>query len=310
MKPAGSIVFFTTASGAGYGMLFWLGLLSAAGEVPTERWFGIAAIVVALFLVTAGLLSSAAHLGHPERAWRALSQWRSSWLSREGMCAAATYLPTAWLFVGWAITERPAALAGLLTAVLAAATVVCTAMIYASLKPVRQWRTPLTLPFYAAAGAFSGALCLAAVAAPFDPAASGRLGWIAAALAVAAIWLKLAWWRTADTSTPAASIESATGLGGLGKVRSFEAPHTAENYLLKEMGFVIARRHALKLRAYALLLAFGTPLAILAGVLLGVLPSTVLAVAAICALGGLLIERWLFFAEATHTVVLYYGRPA
>jgi sulfite dehydrogenase (quinone) subunit SoeC len=310
MKPAGSIVFFTTASGAGYGMLFWLGLLAPFGLAPNGRGFGLAASAAALALITAGLLSSAAHLGNPARAFRALSQWRSSWLSREGIAAIATYLPAAWLALAWVITGRASAPAGLLAAVLAAATVICTAMIYASLKPIRQWYNSLTVLFYAAAGGFSGALCLAAIAAPFDPGAAARIGWLAALLGVGSAWAKLAWWRLADSSAPAATIESATGLGALGKVRSFEAPHTAENYLLKEMGFAVARRHAQKLRAYALVLAFGVPLAILAGALLGVLPVSVLAVAAVSALAGLLLERWLFFAEATHTVVLFYGRAA
>ena len=35
------------------------------------------ALALALLLITAGLLSSLKHLGRPERAWRALSQWRS-----------------------------------------------------------------------------------------------------------------------------------------------------------------------------------------------------------------------------------------
>ncbi len=84
MNPAFSVILLTTASGAGYGMLFWLGILNAAGVMPADLSFGIPAMFIALALATIGLLASTLHLGHPERAWRAISQWRSSWLSREG----------------------------------------------------------------------------------------------------------------------------------------------------------------------------------------------------------------------------------
>ena len=85
MHPALSIIFFTTTSGVGYGLLAWIGLLAPIGALPLTRQFGAVSLLLALGCITAGLLSSTLHLGHPERAWRAISQWRSSWLSREGV---------------------------------------------------------------------------------------------------------------------------------------------------------------------------------------------------------------------------------
>ena len=93
MNPAYSVIFFTTASGAGYGLLIWLGVASVFFDMPAHRWFGLAAFAVALALITVGLLASTFHLGHPERAWRGLTQWRSSWLSREGVVAVLTFIP-------------------------------------------------------------------------------------------------------------------------------------------------------------------------------------------------------------------------
>src|SRR5262245_36733713 len=91
MHPALSVIFFTTLSGAGYGLLIWSALAALF------RWAGagslLACVVLALVLVTIGLFSSMAHLGKPLRAWRAFSQWRTSWLSREGVMALATYVP-------------------------------------------------------------------------------------------------------------------------------------------------------------------------------------------------------------------------
>lgn len=310
MKPAGSIVFFTTASGAGYGMLFWLGVLHAAGVLPGAAWYGVTALAIGLVLVTAGLLSSVAHLGNPQRAWRALSQWRSSWLSREGVAAVLVYVPAVGLGAVWLMGGAVSAGVGLVMAGLAAGTVYCTAMIYASLKPVRQWRDGYVVPFYLLAALFSGAVCLAAVTGFASTAAAGVLGWIGIVSGLAAGAMKIAYWQRIDSATGASTVASATGLGHLGVVRSFEAPHSEENYLLKEMGFRIARKHAGRLRVYAVMIGFAVPVAVLVGVVLGVVPVVGLILVAVCAVVGMAVERWLFFAEATHTVVLYYGRAA
>jgi DMSO reductase anchor subunit len=120
--------------------------------------------------------------------------------------------------------------------------------------------------------------------------------------------IKIAYWRFVDSYVGESTPESATGLGAFGKVRAFEAPHTEENYLTREMGFVIARKHAAKLRAIALSLFGVLPivcaiLSLLAG------PSIALAaIAAVSVFAGLFVERWLFFAQARHKVMLFYAR--
>jgi DMSO reductase anchor subunit len=151
LHPAPSIIAFTTLSGAGYGLLFVLALGSVLGLIPPMRWIGLSGMVLALGLITLGLLCSTFHLGHPERAWRALSQWRSSWLSREGVMALVTYGPALLFAFGWVVLGTTGGLfapLAVLTAAGAVATVWCTGMIYASLKPVRQWHHPLTAPLY------------------------------------------------------------------------------------------------------------------------------------------------------------------
>jgi len=308
LNPAPSIVFFTTASGAGYGLLFWLGVLRPLGWGDGAPSLGAAAVVLALVLITAGLLSSLAHLGNPQRAWRAFSQWRSSWLSREGVAAVLTYPPALLLLLAlWSGWPAVATLAGLLAAAGAAATIYCTAMIYASIKPVRQWRHPLVVPGYFAMAAFSGAALLAALAAWWD---AGRLLPVPAALAalggLAAIGLKFAYWRAVDAGMPGPTAEGATGLGAIGRVRPLDPPHTEQNYLLREMGFRVARKHAARLRQVALWGGFAAPAVLAALALAGAPAAPLLALGALLALLGVLVERWLMFAEATHTVMLYY----
>ncbi len=70
--------------------------------------------VLALVLIGGGLLSSTLHLGNPQRAWRALSQWRSSWLSREGVMAMLTFVPLLWSAWASVVEGRYLALPGLL----------------------------------------------------------------------------------------------------------------------------------------------------------------------------------------------------
>lgn len=307
MKPALSIVFFTVTSGAGCGLLFWLGLLVPLGLLPVVPEFAGGAALFGIVLTVTGLLSSLGHLGHPERAWRALSQWRSSWLSREGVAAVATLLPAvAYMVAMFAGATGAALVLGLLMAAGAVATVICTAMIYASLKPIREWTHPLVVPGYLVFAGFLGAAVLSALTG------GARLPVVLAiAFGLAGFVLKRAYWAAIDRPSPVATIESATGLGFIGTVRPLEAPHTETNYLLREMGFRIARAHAAKLRKIALGLGFALPVLFLAGALLGGGAAIALSgPAAAFAICGMLAERWLMFAEATHTVTLYYGARA
>lgn len=312
MHPAASVIFFTVASGAGYGLLFLLGVGGALGWLPPDLWFGVAAFGIALGAVTFGLLSSTFHLGHPERVWRAMSQWRSSWLSREGLASLITYVPAGIFAIAWIFLGRNAGawgLFGLLAAAWAAITVYCTAMIYASLKPIQRWHNGYVAPGYLLLSLMTGSLWLNALAQLFGRADTALT--VLAILGLAVAWpVKLAYWQFIDRTRSDATAETATGLGYLGPVRLLDAPHTEENYLMREMGFRIARKHAYRLRAFATILAFVLPFLLTAFTIALVQPVAGLAalLAAISAILGVLIERWLFFAEAKHTVSLYYGQ--
>ena len=310
MHPAFSVIFFTVSSGIGYGLLGLMGVFAALGLVPLDRTLGIIGLGLGFVSVSAGLLSSTFHLGHPERAWRAFTQWRTSWLSREGVAAVATFAPIFALAYGWVLGRggpQLNAVAGVFTALGALVTVYCTAMIYQSLKTVHQWHIVWTLPNYLLLGLAGGAVWLTAVLAILGHDAA-----LAAEIAVAALggaWLaKIAYWRAIDTTSHPSTPESATGLGRFGKVAKFEGPHTSANYLMKEMGFRIARRHAAKLRVHAQVFAFGLPLVLALTLILANFPAKPLlaVISAICVTFGQGIERWLFFAEAKHVVTLYY----
>ncbi|MEO5322604.1 dimethyl sulfoxide reductase anchor subunit [Mesorhizobium sp. CC13] len=305
MHPAPSIIIFTTLSGMGYGLAAILGLgLLDPGAVATK-----VAHVLALAMIAGGLLSSTLHLGNPQRAWRALSQWRSSWLSREGVMAIATFAPltvSAWLSV---IEGRYLPPVGFLGAAMCLATVYCTAMIYASLRAVQAWNTQLT-PLCYLLFAVAGGLVISALVGYASGGDGILVPLLAIAASIAAWGAKRTWWTRLRTMAPLSTPESATGLGSIGRVRLFERPHVNDNYLTREMGFKVVRKHAVKL----------SNLAMIAG---GAVPTVLLAIAAFSGAGavatvasalavasyalGIVVERWLFFAEARHAVTNFYG---
>jgi DMSO reductase anchor subunit len=314
MHPALSIVFFTTSSGAGFALLMLIGLGSPLGLLPASESFGFTALAIAVLLAAGGLASSVFHLGRPERAWRALSQWRSSWLSREGVLSVLTFLPVVVFGIGWVFfgtTGGIIGLCGILAAALATATIYCTGMIYASLKPIHQWHNPWVVPNYFALGLMSGFLVLDFLVRVWEPRAPGVALSALIALFVA-WWVKEGYWRAIDTTSAPSTVASATLLGSRGRIRMLEPPHTEENYLIKEMGFAIARKHRARLRRVARLAGFAAPglLTLLALSASGVIGSTAAGLAVASAGLGLIVERWLFFAEAKHTVMLYYGAEA
>ncbi|MBM3509310.1 MAG: dimethyl sulfoxide reductase anchor subunit [Alphaproteobacteria bacterium] len=313
MHPAYSVIVFTVASGAGYGLLFAIAAAALAGVAPAGSWFAIAASALALALAGIGGAASFFHLGHPERAWRALSQWRSSWLSREAVLALAA-VPVALGFgVAWTLAGTGTAAAWLPAvavgaAAVAVATVIATSKIYATLRAIPAWHNPWVTPGYLACAGLSGALLLQGMVAIAGQVAVA-LPATAAAAAVVAGAIKLAYWRSIDRAPPASTAESATGLGRFGAVTLLDPPHTSTNFLLTEMGYRVARRHARRLRAIAAIAAFLVPgLLSLALVWIeGVWAVVGASLAVAGATLGLVVERWLFFAEAKHTVTLYYG---
>ena len=303
MNPAYSVILFTTASGAGYGLLSMLALAGASHGRASTLAFALTSLFIALALITIGLLSSTMHLGRPERAWRAFSQWRSSWLSREGVAAIITY-PVALAFGAcWSgLIDAPAAIApmGYLTAIMCTVTVFCTAKIYSTLKTIRAWNQPLVVPIYLAFALATGSVLLAAIATYF-----GRFVIFQSILAMLAIViasvLKYIYWRMLERAKRTHTMAAATGLGE--GVRQWEVPHTSTNFIMKEMGFVVGRRHARKLRLLAL---FFLNISFALMYLATNWPwLTYLAVPTIMLAAW--VERWLFFAEAQHVVSLFYG---
>ncbi len=289
MHPAPSIVLFTTLSGLGFGMLAFLGLDAR----PPTGMSALAFLAVAFSLAVGGLVASAFHLGHPERALKAFTQWRSSWLSREAWLSLFALAAMAAHGAGLVFLDQAWRVPGAVGGALSLAAVFATSMIYLQMRTVPRWNhwsTPALFLGFAFAG---GALM------------TGRVSVAQWALPLLAVVQALAWIGQERRENAAETgLGTATGLGHAGRVRSLEPPHTGESYLTREMVFRVGRKHATVLKVVSVLLFAAVPAALL------LLPFTHLLAASAAASHflGALIQRWLFFAEARHVVSHYYGR--
>ncbi|MDD4911839.1 MAG: dimethyl sulfoxide reductase anchor subunit [Sideroxydans sp.] len=296
MRPAFSVLFLTTLIGAAQGLfiaLFACELL-AAESLPSS--FFVGGSILVLIMSVLGGISSVFHLGHPERAWRAMTMWRTSWLAREGialpafMASVFAYGVSHWL--GWGHTLA----VGTFAIVIAITLFVCTAMIYGAIKVLKEWAHPMTIVNFIVLGCASGMTLAAAYASFTAPE-------IAGVLAQAAFWLTIlglitrgvSLWRNA-TLRPTSTLQTAIGIRHPHIVQKAQGSmggsyNTREFFHGKSPAFVRGVLLTLILGAFVLPLVLVLMLPLLAFIIQYL---------------GLLAERWYFFAEAQHPQNLYY----
>lgn len=310
MHPALSVIVFTVLSGAGFGLVMLAAVTALVPSLlPVTGGERLVAGVLGTVLATAGLMASTLHLANPKNAWRAFFRFRTSWLSREAVFSVLFYpCVVAWLGGVWWLGEATALtrLAAALALVLAFATVFATGMIYASLRAIPNWHSPLVPTNYLLLALASGALLLLAVQALLRGGAPGEtlVTLSLVLLAAAALGKGVYYYWIGSPQGP--SINTATGMTQ-GQVRLLHTGQSGDNtFLDKEFRFQVAARRLRWLRVAVAALAFALPLVLVASLLGGGGRVPVL-LAVPVALLGLAIERWLFFAEARHVVNLFYG---
>jgi DMSO reductase anchor subunit len=309
MQPAFSVIFLTTLIGAAQGLflaLYATEISGVGGLAPADsQHFLFAGTLVALVLSALGLVASFFHLGHPERAWRSAAMWRTSWLSREVIALPVFMLGLFLYAVAHFLDSDSSLFIGAVTVMCCLALFVCTAMIYASVRFLQEWASPLTLVNYLLLGCASG-LTLATLLA----AAMGTPG-LVRPYGFAAMALTLLAWGTRSASLarnarlkPKSTLQSAIGIkhprivqkaqgfmGGSFNTRDFF--HGRSAALLRSVKWAF------------LLMVFPLPLLCLAAGLNGSSAGLLLLAFALQYL-GLLAERWFFFAQANHPQNLYY----
>jgi DMSO reductase anchor subunit len=289
MHPAPSVIIFTILSGLGFGLFVFLGL----GFPMVKGWSAFYLFFLAYGFSILGLLSSTFHLGNPQRFLKAFSQWRTSWLSREGVISVTTLVLMAPFAIGKIFIEVDYALLGALCSALALLTIICTSMIYGQLKTVPRWNnyfTPTLFILYSLGG---GAIIVSEIT-------------FAAYILIISSFIQIISWRKGDEyfNKAGSDLKTATGLGQIGDVRLLEGPHSGTNYLLKEMVHIVGRKHSQRLRIIGFLFV-----GLLPGLILLSMPINIsLFVSLVIHLIGVTAIRWLFFAEAEHVVGIYYSK--
>lgn len=327
MHPAFSVIFLTTLIGAGQGLFLALftaqsyALFDLLPEPSDPAFLGIGS-ALALVLLAGGLVASFFHLGRPERAWRAATQWRTSWLSREvlmlpafmgilflyGLCHHFGWKPVLATLPGGIGVDLTVVL-GVLATLLAFALYVCTAMIYACLRFLREWHTPLTVINYVLLGGASGFTLAAALAAARTPELAGFFsGWALIITLLGLVSRAASLLRNARLK-PKSTLQSAIGI---------KHPHIVQ----KTQGFMGGSFNTREffhgcrptwLRSIKWLfmaLVFVLPLPLLAVGMAEGAGWPALPVAFVIQYAGLVLERWFFFAQANHPQNLYYQSVA
>jgi DMSO reductase anchor subunit len=326
MHPAFSVIFLTTLIGAGQGL--FLALFTAQSYalfdlLPKQDDYGFYAqgSALALLFLVGGLIASFFHLGRPERAWRSATQWRTSWLSREVIVLPA-FMGTVFLYgvahwLDWkpVLTTLPGGAAVDATLVLGAAGTVlaftlylCTGMIYACLRFLREWYTPLTVINYVLLGGASGFTLAAAFAASAAPALERFFtGWALILLLLGFISRTAALLRNRRLK-PKSTPQSAIGIKHPRVVQATQG-FMGGSFNTREFFHGRTKASLRWIKWLFLMAAFGLPALLLSMGLSGTAAGS-LAAAFVVQYLGLMAERWFFFAEANHPQNLYYQAVA
>ena len=326
MRPEPSVILLTTLIGAGQGL--FLALFTAHGlalfdlvPAPDGRAFDVAGSAIALLLTGAGLIASFFHLGRPERAWRTITRWRTSWLSREVivlpafMFAVLLYALVQWS--GWrpVLAELPggavidlATLLGLAAALIAFALFLCTAMIYACLPFLREWHSALTPINFLLQGCASGFTLAAAYATLAAPELTRLFAGYALAFTLLGLASRGASLIRNRRLKPKSTLQTAIGIKHPRIVQTsmgFQTGsfNTGEFFHGRKPGTLRWVKWAF------LATGFAVP-ALLLGAALYAASVPLLAIAFATQFAGLVAERWFFFAEANHPQNLYYQAVA
>ena len=307
MRPAWSVILLTTLTGAAQGLLLSMVAFEWAARghfvPPIDHRFFVVGSTIAVAMALGGLVASFFHLGRPERAWRSAAMWRTSWLSREVLVLPAFIGATAVFGLLHANGVDVTLPVGAAAAVLALALFVCTGMIYACLRFIEEWGSPLTVVNYLLLGCASGTLAAAALSAYITPELSGMAIVGAIALTMAAMVARGASLLRNARLRHRSSVQTAIGIRHPRIVQKAQGA-MGGSFNTREFFHGKSRAFVRRTREVFFVLAFLVPL-----VLLVAAPSAtalLLPLAFAAQFVGLLVERWYFFAEANHPQNHYY----
>jgi len=326
MHPAFSVIFLTTLIGAAQGLFLALftGQFYASVKLiePQGADFYVIGSAVSLALLVAGLGASFFHLGRPERAWRAASKWRTSWLSREVIVLPAMMAVVFFygLFhgVGWtepffvagggALPIDITFILGIIGTLVAFALFVCTAMIYASVKFLEEWHSPYTVANFIFLGMASGFMLAAAYSAYLGNHLIGFYGTWAVIFTLIGLGTRAASLFRNRALKHKSSLQTAIGVRHKA-IEQKSQGFTAGSFNTREFFHHQGPETLRLVRLAFLVLVFPVPILLIA-IAYALESATLPILAFLIQYLGLLAERWYFFAEANHPQNLYYQSVA
>ena len=308
MHPSKSIIFFTVISGTGYGIFIGLLFNILFIEISYSLSYKLFISLVSFLMIVLGLLSSTLHLGHPERAWRAFSQWKSSWLSREGLVSVITFFPMVLFYYFWINNINGYVFLLIILCVFSLLTIFCTGQMYATLKTIPSWNNSLVTPIYIFNGITVGSLFVYSINFYFNYNIFLYEKFIIITI-ILNLLLKISYWILIRQKTNT-NIQTAVGIKSK-NISFFEGPHTGKNYLTTEMINKSNNKNNNFLRLTFCILTFIIPLYMINQYSTLIADQFILKLSMIfvfiLALVGMIIERYLFFIQSKHVVGLYYG---
>ena len=308
MHPSKSIIFFTVISGTGYGIFIGLLFNILFMEISYSLNYKLFISLVSFLMIVLGLLSSTLHLGHPERAWRAFSQWKSSWLSREGLVSVITFFPMVLFYYFWINNINGYVFLLIILCIFSLLTIFCTGQMYATLKTIPSWNNSLVTPIYIFNGITVGSLFVYSINFYFNYSTFLYEKFIIITI-ILNLLLKISYWILIRQKTDT-NIQTAVGIKSK-NISFFEGPHTGKNYLTTEMINKSNNKNNNFLRLTFCILTFIIPLYMINQYSTLIADQFILKLSMIfvfiLALVGMIIERYLFFIQSKHVVGLYYG---
>ena len=308
MHPSKSIIFFTVISGTGYGIFIGLLFNILFIEISYSLNYKLFISLVSFLMIVLGLLSSTLHLGHPERAWRAFSQWKSSWLSREGLVSVITFFPMVLFYYFWINNINGYVFLLIILCIFSLLTIFCTGQMYATLKTIPSWNNSLVTPIYIFNGITVGSLFVYSINFYFNYNIFLYEKFIIITI-ILNLLLKISYWILIRQKTDT-NIQTAVGIKSK-NISFFEGPHTGKNYLTTEMINKSNNKNNNFLRLTFCILTFIIPLYMINQYSTLIVDQFILKLSMIfvfiLALVGMIIERYLFFIQSKHVVGLYYG---
>ena len=308
MHPSKSIIFFTVISGTGYGIFIGLLFNILFIEISYSLNYKLFISLVSFLMIVLGLLSSTLHLGHPERAWRAFSQWKSSWLSREGLVSVITFFPMVLFYYFWINNINGYVFLLIILCIFSLLTIFCTGQMYATLKTIPSWNNSLVTPIYIFNGITVGSLFVYSINFYFNYNIFLYEKFIIITITINLL-LKISYWILIRQKTNT-NIQTAVGIKSK-NISFFEGPHTGKNYLTTEMINKSNNKNNNLLRLTFCILTFIIPLYMINQYSTLIADQFILKLSMIfvfiLALVGMIIERYLFFIQSKHVVGLYYG---